>query len=405
VREKKKKKPAEKSENFKLSFFPYNPPLREAVQLTSPGHPHLLAHKKMAMASSDAPFATSAVDSALPRVVITGVAGFIGSNLAAHLVARGCNVLGIDNLVCGYEENLTRARTAAAASSAGSFSFLRASCGDTEAAAALQARDVVIHLGANSALSSNQEAPGPAYANNVASTAGLLEACRLSGVAQVIFVSTGAAHYENTTELPQSVFAANFINSLGKKHCEELVLSYYEDFGLPFTSLRFCYVFGPEQDAACTPHPALIPYLIDCFRRGDAPLLHANAEQPRDYVYIGDLLKVFDLLLARKEGALNTEINVCSGRAVSVREIVACVQRVMGVEIEPVYRDPQLLCDKTPRLWEGACPFPRERMREEVEKYMLGDGANTAELLGWRPETGLEDGVRTIVTSGVLGER
>ena len=164
----------------------------------------------------------SSSECALPRVVITGVAGFIGSNLAAHLVERGRDVLGIDNLVCGYEENLTRARSAAATPSAtGTFSFLRASCGDAEAAAALRAGDIVVHLGAISALASNQEAPGPAYANNVASTAGLLEACRLAGVAQVIFASTGAL-YENTPELPQSeahVVAPNLIYSLGKKHC------------------------------------------------------------------------------------------------------------------------------------------------------------------------------------------
>jgi hypothetical protein len=69
----------------------------------------------------------------------------------------------------------------------------------------------------------------------------------------------------------------------------------------------------------------------------------------------------------------------------------------MGVEIKPVYRDPQLLWEKSPRLWEGARPFPRERMREEVEKYTHGDGAKAAELLGRHAETGLEDGVRTIV--------
>jgi UDP-glucose 4-epimerase len=223
----------------------------------------------------------------------------------------------------------------------------------------------------------------------------------------VIFASTGAL-YENTPELPQSeahVVAPNLIYSLGKKHCEELVRSFYEVFGLPFTSLRFFNVFGPAQDAART-HPALIPYLIDCFRRGDVPLLHSDGKQSRDYVYIGDLLKVFDLLLARDAGAaLNTEINVCSGRAVSVRDIVACVQRVMGVEIEPVYRDPQLLWEKSPRLWAGARPFPRDRMREEVEKYTLGDGSKAAELLGWRAETGLEEGVRAIVASGALGGR
>jgi nucleoside-diphosphate-sugar epimerase len=154
----------------------------------------------------------------------------------------------------------------------------------------------------------------------------------------------------------------NFIYSIGKKHCEELMRSFYEDFGLLFTSLRrFFIVFGPAPQDAARTHPALIPCLIECFCRGDILLLHSDGKQSRDYVYIiGDVLKVFDLLLACKEGALNTEINVCSGRAVSVRDIVACVQRVIGVEIEPVCTGTRSSSGRSRPVSGQVCaPFPR----------------------------------------------
>ena len=142
---------------------------------------------------------------------------------------------------------------------------------------------------------------------------------------------------------------------------------------------------------------ALIPYLIDSFSKGVQPLLHSDGTQKRDYVYVGDLLRLLRTVL---HGApLNTEVNVCSGASISVRDIVAIVQRTMGTTVQPVYRDPSLLWEKSPALWAGALPFPRDRMKEEVEKYTLGDGAKAAALLGWRPEYTMETGIAELVAA------
>jgi nucleoside-diphosphate-sugar epimerase len=361
----------------------------------------------MPAAASDA--AAAAADAAhggpLPRIVITGVAGFIGSTLAQKLCEAGREVLGVDNFMCGYEANLAWAEPPGRHA----FTLLRASAGDDIVGDTLRAGDVVVHFGAISALASNQEAPRRSYEANVAATAGLLEACRLKGVAHFIFASTSAI-YENTAAFPTSEASEcarpNLIYSLGKRHCEELVRSFHEVYGLPFTNLRFYNIYGAQQDGLRT-HPALIPYLIDSLARGEAPLLHSDGLQQRDYVYVADLLRLLHTVLG---GApLNTEINVCSGQAASVRDIVAVVQHALHSDVQPIYRDPALLWEKSPVLWSGARPFPRERMREEVEKFTLGDGKKAFELLGWRPEYSLKAGIAELVAArlakGTGGEK
>lgn len=327
--------------------------------------------------------------------MITGVAGFIGSTLARDLCESGHEVLGVDNFECGYEANLAWAKPAPPGERS-SFTMLRASAGDDAVSDALRLGDIVVHLGAISALASNQEAPRRSYEINVASTAGLLEACRLKGAAHVIFASTSAI-YENVTSFPTSESGEharpNLVYSLGKRHCEELVRSFNEVYGLPFTTLRFYNIYGAHQDGLRS-HPALIPYLIDSFTRGKAPVLHSDGLQRRDYVYVADLLHLLRKVMSSPP--LNTELNVCSGRSFSVREIVAVVQHALHSDVQPIYRDPSLLWEKSTALWLGARPFPRERMREEVEKYTEGDGSKAFELLGWRPKYSLEDGIAEI---------
>jgi UDP-glucose 4-epimerase len=186
-----------------------------------------------------------------PRIVITGVAGFIGSTLAHELCKDGFTVVGVDNFECGYEANLSWVDP-----QAHKFTLIRASAGDVAVGEALAEGDIVVHFGAISALAVNQEDPGRSYAINVASAAGLLEHCRVKGASHFVFASTSAI-YENTSTFPtpeSDVVRPNLIYSLGKKHCEELIRSFHEVYGLPYTSLRFFNVYGPHQDGLRT-HP------------------------------------------------------------------------------------------------------------------------------------------------------
>ena len=327
--------------------------------------------------------------------LITGVAGFIGSSLAKKLCDQGKTVIGIDSLICGYESNLSWVK------SHHNFTFYKSSMERGDLDKLVEKDQTVIHLACISSLPANQENPSFSYTNNVSGMAELLEVCRIKGVKHIIFSSTSAV-YENTRVFPTNenvTIEPNLIYSLVKKHCEELIRSFHDIYGVPFTTLRFYNVYGVNQDSR-RKNPALIPYILHCFKNKVQPILHSDGKQKRDYVFLEDVIELIEKVI---EKPLNTEINVCSGNAVSVEEIVSTIKNVMNVhDINPIYRDPSLLWEKSSKLWEGVFPFSKDRMIKEVEKYSLGDPSKAFELVNWKTRITLEEGIRTICVSNYV---
>jgi len=328
----------------------------------------------------------------MSKYIITGCAGFIGSSLAKTLCKKGYEVVGIDSLYCGYKSNLSWV------GETDRFSFHKSSMNREDLENLIHTGDIVIHLACISSLATNQEDPSFAYTNNVSTTAQLLDVCRIKGVKHLIFSSTSAV-YENTSIFPtpeDTEIRPNLIYSLVKKHCEEIITSFHEVYGLPYTTIRFFNIYGPHQDSL-RKNPSLVPYLIDCFRNGIKPVLHSDGNQQRDYVYIDDLLQLLEIVINKPP--LNTEINACSGTMVSVKDIVKAVQTAMNVDIEPVYRDPSLLWEKSTKLWEGMNTFSKNRMRQEVEKTSLGNPEKTKALVGWSASTTIIEGVTKLIST------
>jgi len=325
------------------------------------------------------------------RIVITGVAGFIGSALTENLLHNGHTIIGIDNFTCGYQENIT-----GFSKFGEKFVFYNKSITDSSIEELLEKDDILIHLAAISSLASNQNDPAFAYNNNVTGTMNILEVSRRKGINHFIFASTSAI-YENSKDFPlveNDKTRPNLIYSLGKKHCEDLIQSYNEIYGVQYTILRFFNVFGKNQDANRA-NPALIPYIIDMFSKKRAPILHSDGTQKRDYVYVDDVNALIYKVITNKP--TNTIINVSSGTIVSVKEIVDIIKKEMKVHINPVYRDPCLLWENADKIWEGEYPFSKERMREEVEKYTIGDINKAYALYRWKSITGMELGIKNIL--------
>lgn len=323
------------------------------------------------------------------KFLITGVAGFIGSHLAEHLCNEGHTVIGVDNLICGNITNLKWVKPNHM------FQFIEKSAHDQGIISKIDTQTIVIHLGAISSLAANQSEPATSYQNNVVSTAGLLEGCRRQGAAHFIFASTSAI-YENSTTYPSAeddIVSPDLVYSLGKKHCEDLVHSFNSIYGLQYTIIRFFNVYGANQDANRS-IPPLIPYIIDCFKKGEQPLLHSDGKQKRDYIYVKDLI---DLIMRIIEKPQNTVMNAASGTLISVEEIVDIIKAEMQVNIEPIYREPKLFWEKATDLWNGVYKFPAERMTEEVNKFTLGSGEKARRLLGWSASTTMEMGIRKII--------
>ena len=95
----------------------------------------------------------------------------------------------------------------------------------------------------------------------------------------------------------------------------------------------------------------------------------------------------------------NDKINVCSGNIITVKDIVETIQCEMQNATQHIYRDPCLLWENNAKLWEGEMPFKKDRMREEVEKYTIGDGSNAYRLYGWKSKTDMVTGIKEIINN------
>ncbi len=291
------------------------------------------------------------------RALVTGGAGFIGSNLVDALIERGDSVEIVDNLSSGKRENVSaRARLHVLDIREpldGLFAELRP--------------DVCFHLAAQADVRVSIERPDYDAEVNVVGTVRVLEAARAAG-SRVVFASTGGAIYgecdEPATETDERRPLAPY--GAAKLAGEEYLLTYQRLYEMNNVVLRFGNVFGPRQD----PHgeAGVVAIFLGRLRDGETCRISGDGTQERDYVYVGDVVRA---ALAAVEVAGGV-FNVGTGRATSVLELYELCRRVAGAE--------------------AAAELAPARSGE-LQRSVLDIGKATCEL-GWRPQTGLEEGLR-----------
>lgn len=320
------------------------------------------------------------------KIVITGGAGFIGSQLGHELHQEGNEVVLVDDMSFGYPDNLTiDGKTFG--------TFIKADIRTKDIFEILKGADTVFHFAGISALPVCQEDPYYAIDVNVAGTANVLEAARLNNVRRVVFASTSAT-YENNTSFPlkeTDAVTPHLIYSLSKQQGEILCKSYFKTYGLEVVIIRFFNVYGPHQDFQRV-SPPLTSYLIKCFLQGKQPMLHSSGTQKRDYVYVDDLNRLNKLCMNHPAAPGNT-FNAASGESYSVLEIYDILAKAFGTDIKPVFQSAAKFWDKYPKLFEGSRPFPQELLEKEVNKYSLGDTTHTFKTIGWKAAVSLEEGM------------
>jgi len=323
-----------------------------------------------------------------PRIVITGVAGFIGSALAKTLCNIDIEVIGIDNFLCGYKSNLSWVDT-----SIHKFTLYRLSVSDIEVSDIIRKSDIIIHLAAITALPSNQINTNFSYKNNVLETLSILEVARLKGVSHFIFASSCCVYENNiyTDGIKENVITQpSLIYSIGKKHCEELIESYYHNYGLPYTIFRLFNAYGPGADETRL-QPGIIPYIISQLKKGNPITLYGDGEQSRDYVFLWDLIELIVCII--KKGAINTTINAASGKTISVNKIFSIICECMNMNSVAAYKDIETLWDKFEDLFKGELPFKKSSVAHDVVKYTLGDTKKTSEIYNWNAKTSFKEGI------------
>jgi UDP-glucose 4-epimerase len=269
------------------------------------------------------------------RALVTGGAGFIGSNLVDELLDRGDEVAVVDDLSTGKSENLSAAIARGAA-------FHEADIRDAARLAHVFAAarpDIVFHLAAQIDVRKSIEDPAVDAGINVVGTINVLEAARAVGVKRIVNTSTGGAIYGETDVMPtpESVAPRPMAAYGQSKFCAEAYCGWYERlYGLSSVTLRYGNVYGPRQD----PHGEAGVIAIFCGRllAGERPVIFGDGRQTRDYVYVGDIVAANLAAAAHPEA--HGAYNVGTGTEASVLEVLGAMREAAGVgegEFEPQF--------------------------------------------------------------------
>jgi len=293
------------------------------------------------------------------QIVVTGIAGFVGSNLAKHLLDRGCSVVGIDNLSAGTLENVDPR-----------VEFHKIDIRDPGIYPLLRGVNAVFHLAAMSCLTDCLARPLEAAAVNTVGTLNVLEAARQANAAKFVYADT-SAEYEGIDKFPTpedkirpiGVYAVS--KHGGAAFCE----SYRELYGMNVTIVRYFNVYGAAQDWRRVVPPVMSAFIIRMLR-GERPIIYGTGEKRRDFIYVDDV-NDFHLVVIENLRSNGRVFNVGTGVNYSINEVYQLVEELLQTGLKPIYK-PDL---------------PGEA------QVTLAD-ITAARELGWHPKTDVHEGLR-----------
>lgn len=304
----------------------------------------------------------------MQRFLVTGGAGFIGSNICSKLVAKGCFVRVVDNLLTGNKSNL--------ADVFDKIDFIQADIGDQQVARdAVKDIDVVFHQAALPSVPRSVDDPAATHKHCINATFTLLLAARDAAVKRFVYASSSSA-YGDTPTLPkiesmppQPLSPYAVAKLVGEYYCSV----FYRVFGLQTISLRYFNVFGPHQDPE-SQYAAAIPAFVTAILNDRPPTIFGDGLQSRDFTYVDNVVEA-NLLAASAERTEGQVVNIACGRAITVNEIIDLINRLLAKNVKPTYTDP----------------------RPGDVKHSLADVTQAKELLGYTAlvpfETGLENAI------------
>jgi UDP-glucose 4-epimerase len=303
------------------------------------------------------------------KALVTGGAGFIGSNLVDALLARGDEVTIVDDLSTGRLGNLDGALANGA-------ELVELDIRDGAALSQLAAArrpERIFHLAAQIDVRKSLADPAFDAAINIGGTANVLEAARAAGDARVVFVSTGGAIYGEGEgqQLPldeSTAVAAMSAYGQSKFAAEGYLGLYQRLYGVSSIALRLGNVYGPRQDPLG--EAGVIAIFCGKLKGGERPTVFGDGLQTRDYIYVGDVVAA---ALAAGDSEASEPVNIGTGIETTVLELAETLARLGGgASFEPEFAPPRT---------------------GEVQRISL-DASRAEELLGWKPVQSLEEGLR-----------
>jgi nucleoside-diphosphate-sugar epimerase len=297
--------------------------------------------------------------------LVTGGAGFIGSNIAEHLVRQGSSVRVFDNFSSGKRENVR--------SFADKAEIIEGDLRDPKSIEhAINGVRFVLHLGAIPSVTRSVEDPWTTGEVNITGTINLLLAARAAGVQRVIFTSSSSVYgdapalpkREDMPPSPLSPYAVQ--KTTGEHYCR----IFWQLYGLETISLRYFNVFGPRQDPQ-SQYAAVIPRFITAILNGQSPTIYGDGMQTRDFSHVENVIEANVLACRAPKEALGESFNIACGGRISLLELVSTVNRILGKDIQPKF--------------EAARPGDVRDSQADISK--------AEKLLGWKPRMSFADGI------------
>lgn len=301
--------------------------------------------------------------------LVTGGAGFIGSNLAEELIRQGARVRILDNLITGRRENLDEI--------SGDFDFIEGDLNDDSALQrALDGVEIVFHQAALPSVPRSVDDPAETHRACANGTFNLLLKAKESGVRRVVYAASSSAYGDQPTlpkvetmkPEPMSPYAAAKL--VGEYYCSV----FNSVYGLEAISLRYFNVFGPRQDPSST-YSGVISRFIDALMTGQTPTIYGNGEQSRDFTYIANVVDA-NIKAAQTSRGLGEVMNIANGERVSLNELLEVLKKITG--------KPEVSAEYLPE-------------RKGDVKHSQADNARAVEWLGYEKLVGLEEGLRRTI--------
>jgi UDP-glucose 4-epimerase len=299
------------------------------------------------------------------RYLVTGGAGFIGSNTVDELVRRGHDVVVLDDLSTGKEENLAGMK--------GKIKLLKQGILDLDGLrSACRGVDYVLHLAAQTSVPLSVKDPLETNRVNVDGTLNLLMAARDAKVRRVVFAGSTAVYgdapglpkREDMQPAPISPYGAS------KLTAEIYGQVFHRTYGLEFVSLRYFNVFGPRQDPG-SPYSGVLSIFNAAALNGTQPTIYGDGEQSRDFVYVGNVVEA-NLLACESKRAAGLAINIGTGSRHTLNQTLALLEKTTGKPAKAKYAP----------------------AREGDIRHSQADITRAEDVLGYNPRVGFEEGLK-----------
>lgn len=272
----------------------------------------------------------------MANFLVTGAAGFIGSNLIRVLLDKGHTVVGFDNLSNGHYHNLSYGFDH---KQKDSFTFIEGDIRDIDTCKqAAKGMDYILHQAALGSVPRSLTDPILYDDNNIRGTLNMLEAAREVKIKRFVFASSSSAYGDTPTlpkietmiPRPKSPYAINKV--VGEYYCKV----YWEQFQVPTVAFRYFNVFGPQQDPN-SQYSAVIPLFVRALFNDTPPTIFSDGEQTRDFTFIDNVINANLNACHLNESYFGEVFNVGAGDRISINQLIGSIKRIMNKSIDPIY--------------------------------------------------------------------